>query len=471
MMPLSITFHGAAGMVTGTKHLLDLPDGKRILLDCGMFQGEGPASNALNRRFGFDPASIDALVLSHAHIDHSGLIPRLVAEGFKGPIYATGATMDLSKILLLDSAYIQENDFRYDAKRARKQRAAMDEVGPLYGTADVEPAMELFRPVPYATPTEILPGVTLTFLDAGHILGSASVHLAVAGREGVKRITFSGDVGRYVDRLVPEPRPFPQADVIICESTYGDRDHPPATAAEEELLGHVQRVCVQRQGRLIIPAFSVGRTQEILHALNKFFNEGRLPRVPVFVDSPLSINATGIYRKHAGLLRPEIQKELETDADVFGFPGVEFVREAARSKELNTRPGPAIIIAASGMMDAGRIRHHLFHGLPHPANAVLIVGFCAPGTFGERLLQRPEVVHMYGEDVPVRAEIRTMESYSAHGDRNELLRWISCQDPSLVQRVFLVHGVDRAREGLAGLLSGRGFRHIEMPKLDQRFGL
>lgn len=468
-MALSITFHGAAGMVTGTKHLLDLPDGRRILLDCGMFQGEGQASNALNRRFGFDPASIDVVVLSHAHIDHSGLIPRLVAEGFKGPIYATGATMDLCKILLMDSAYIQQNDFRYDAKRARKQQAAMTELGPLYDTADVDPALNLFRTVPYDTPTEIMPGVTLTFIDSGHILGSASVHLAVAGKEGVKRITFSGDVGRYVDRLVPYPKPFPPSDVIICESTYGDRDHPTAEGAEEELLGHVQRVCVERAGRLIIPAFSVGRTQELLHSLNKFFNQGRLPRVPVFVDSPLSINATAIYRKYADLLRPEIRKELETDPDVFGFPGVEFVHEAARSKELNTRKGASITIAASGMMDAGRIRHHLFHGLGHANNAVLIVGFCAPGTFGEKLLQRPETVRMYGEDVPVRAEILTMESYSAHGDRNELMRWFNCQDPSLVKRVFLVHGVDQAREGLRDLLADRGYRRIDLPVLDQRF--
>ncbi|HMN06084.1 MAG TPA: MBL fold metallo-hydrolase [Flavobacteriales bacterium] len=468
-MPLSITFHGAAGMVTGSKHLLDLPDGRRILLDCGMFQGEGPASNALNRRFGFDPASIDVLVLSHAHIDHSGLIPRMVAEGFKGPIYATEATADLAKILLMDSAYIQQSDFHYDAKRARRQHAAMTEIGPLYSAPDVEVAMEQFRVVPYDTPTTILPGVTLTFIDAGHILGSASVHLTVAGKEGVKRITFSGDVGRYVDRLVPPPKPFPQADVIICESTYGDRDHPAAVGAEEELLGHVQKVCVERAGRLIIPAFSVGRTQEILHSLNKFFNEGRLPRVPVFVDSPLSISATGIYRKHSGLLRPEIQKELESDTDVFGFPGVEFVREAARSKELNTRKGASITIAASGMMDAGRIRHHLFHGLPQANNAVLIVGFCAPGTFGERLLHRPATVSMYGEEVPVRAEILTMESYSAHGDRTELLQWIGCQDPALVKRLFLVHGVGSAREGLRDLLADRGFRRIDLPDLDQRF--
>jgi metallo-beta-lactamase family protein len=468
-MPITITFHGAAGMVTGSKHLLDLPDGKRLLLDCGMFQGEGPASDALNRRFGFDPATIDALVLSHAHIDHSGLIPRLVAEGFRGPIYATEATRDLCEILLADSAFIQENDFRYDAKRAKKQGRAMTEIGPLYTTSDVDTAISLFRFVPYDTPVEVLPNVELTFIDAGHILGSASVHLTVKGREGIRRISFSGDVGRYVKRLVESPKPFPQADVIICESTYGDRDHPAPGKDKEELLGYVRRVCVERQGRLIIPAFSVGRTQEILYELNKFFNAGTLPRVPVFVDSPLSINATGIYRKHSILLRPEIRKELEADPDLFGFPGVEFIREASRSKELNTRKGASITIAASGMMDAGRIRHHLFHGLSDPANAVLIVGFCAPGTFGAELLERPDKVRMYGEEVAVRAEILTMESYSAHADRNELLRWIGCQDPSLVRQVFLVHGADHALAGLRELYLEHGFTRVQVPKQGQHF--
>lgn len=456
-------------MVTGSKHLLELPDGKRVLLDCGMFQGEGPASDALNRRFGFDPKSIDVLVLSHAHIDHSGLIPRLVAEGFRGPIFATPATRDLSEILLVDSAFIQENDYRYDAKRAKKQGRAMTEIGPLYTAADVDTAMSRFRTVQYDTPTEILPGVSLTYIDAGHILGSASVHLTVASKEGVRRITFSGDVGRYVDRLLPDPRPFPQADIIICESTYGDRDHPPLNGSVKELLDHVQRVCVEQQGRLIIPAFSVGRTQEILYALNKFFNEGLLPRVPIFVDSPLSINATAIYRKYSQLLPTDIRKELETDPDLFAFPGVEFIREAWRSKELNTLEGPSITIAASGMMDAGRIRHHLLHGIPDAKNAVLIVGFCAPGTFGERLLQHPEHVRMYGEDVAVRAAILRMDSYSAHADRNELLRWIGCQDPTLVKHVFLVHGADHALEGLRGLYAEHGFRKIDIPAQGQRF--
>jgi metallo-beta-lactamase family protein len=468
-MPLSISFHGAAQMVTGSKHLIDLPDGRRILLDCGMVQGEGPASDALNRTFDFSPESIDLLVLSHAHIDHSGLIPRLVAEGFKGPIFATAATRDLCEILLTDSAFIQENDSRFEAKRARKQGRAMEMAGPLYTAADVIAAMVLFRIIPFDAPTEIMPGVTLTFIEVGHILGSASVHLTIAGREGMRRITFSGDVGRYVDRLLPDPKPFPQADVIICESTYGDREHPATARSAQELLGHVQRVCVEQQGRLLIPAFSVGRTQEILYALNHLFNEGKLPPVPVFVDSPLSINATGIYRKHSQLLKADIRKELERDQDLFGFPAVEFIREASRSKELNTRKGPSITIAASGMMDAGRVRHHLLNALPDAKNAVLIVGFCAPGTFGARLKERPASVRLYGESVPVRAAILPMESYSAHGDRNELWRWISCQDPSLVRQVFLVHGVDHSLNGLRDLYAEKGFRKIDIPRQGQRF--
>lgn len=311
--------------------------------------------------------------------------------------------------------------------------------------------------------------IAVRYHDTGHLLGSSMIEVEVRQGDRPLRIVFSGDVGRYDAPLYHDPQRPPDCDYLICESTYGDRDHPEAGATWKELLGHVQRVCVEQHGRLIIPAFSVGRTQEILYALNHLFNEGKLPRVPVFVDSPLSINATGIYRKHSDLLQADIRKELETDPDLFGFQGVEFIREAWRSKELNTRKGPSITIAASGMMDAGRIRHHLLHGLPDANNAVLIVGFCAPGTFGERLLQRPETVKLYGEVVPVRAAILSMDSYSAHGDRNELLRWIACQEPTLVKHVFLVHGSDHALEGLRDRYAEHGFRDIQIPELGQRF--
>ena len=472
-MPLSITFHGAAGMVTGSKHLLEFPgrDGKtvRLLLDCGLFQGEGPKSDEKNRRFGFDPASIDVLVLSHAHIDHSGLIPRLVREGFKGPIWATPATRDLCAIMLEDSARIQESDFEQDQKRARRHGRVPQEKEPLYTVDDVPPAMALFQGVDLNEPFAILPEVKLLFTDAGHILGSACVHLDIDTGEGVRRISFSGDVGRYVDRLLPDPVRFRQAGIIICESTYGDRDHPPANESRDQLLAHILRVCVERRGKLIIPAFSIGRTQEILHTLNGLLNEGRLPRIPVFVDSPLSINATAIYRRYAHLLQEDVRAELAADPDLFGFRGVEFVREAARSKQLNDRQEPCIVIAASGMMEAGRVRHHLLHGLPNERNAVLVVGFCAPGSLGAEILERPDHVHIFGERVPVRAEVLRMEGYSAHADRNELMRWISCQNAALVERVFLVHGVPASASGLRERLTAQGYQRIDIPGQGQRF--
>ncbi|MFT3886184.1 MAG: MBL fold metallo-hydrolase [Flavobacteriales bacterium] len=463
-MPLSITFHGAAGMVTGSKHLIDLPNGKRLLLDCGMFQGEGRDSDAKNRRFGFDPRSIDVVVLSHAHIDHSGLLPRLVAEGFRGPIYATAPTRDLCAIMLEDSARIQESDFAFAQDRARARGAAMDETEPLYTLDDIRPTLALFQVVDYNEQFQLFPGVTFTFTDAGHILGSAAVHLSIDTPDGVRRITFSGDVGRYVDRLLPDPVPFPQADVVICETTYGDRDHPQVQEMMEGFLAEVERTCVRQGGKLIIPAFSIGKTQEILYTLNHLYNEGRLPRIPVFVDSPLSISATAIYRSYSKLLQADVRAELVNDNDLFGFPGVEFVRKAERSKQLNQRQEPCIIIAASGMMEAGRIRHHLLHHLPDERNTVLAVGFCAPGTLGADLIEGRREVRIFGETVPVRASIVRMESYSAHADRNELLRFLACQDPAKVQRTFLVHGVHGSLHAFHDLLASKGYRNIAIPR-------
>ena len=476
-MAITLTSHGAAGTVTGSKHLIEVTrtDGRvlRLLLDCGMFQGEAVRGKERdpNRSFGFEPSEIDVLVLSHAHIDHSGLIPRLVAEGFNGPIWSTPATRDLCTIMLADSAHIQEYDFAYDAKRARKQGRELEEEEPLYTEEDVPPAMALFQVIDYAQATEILPGITLTYTDAGHILGSAAVHLAIDDGSKVLRLSFSGDVGRYVDRLLPEPTRFPQADVIICESTYGDRDHAALAEAEEELLRHVISVCVESRGKLIIPAFSIGKTQEILYTLNTLSNAGRLPRIPVFVDSPLAINATDIVRHYSTLFREDVREELRRDPDLFSFPGIEFVRTPERSKQLNDMKDPCIIIAASGMMEAGRVRHHLRNSLGDPANGVLAVGFCAPGTLGARLLDGASEVRIFGETVPVRARVIRMEFYSAHADRGELVRFLSCQDPAKVRRVFLVHGIERGFLGLKSLLQGKGFRDIAIPRRGERFDL
>ncbi len=476
-MSITLISHGAAETVTGSKHLIEVVDrnGKmtRILLDCGMFQGEAvrDAKKDPNRHFGFDPTAIDVLVLSHAHIDHSGLIPRLVAEGFNGPIFSTPATRDLCAIMLADSAHIQEYDFAYDVKRARKKGREPEEEDPLYRVVDVAPAMELFNVVGFAQPTGIMPGITMTYTDAGHILGSAAVHLSIDDGDRVLQLSFSGDVGRYVDRLLPEPVPFRQADVVICESTYGDRDHAPIAEAETELLKYVTEICVTNKGKLIIPAFSIGKTQEVLYTLNALSNDGLLPRIPVFVDSPLAINATVISRNHSELFREAVRAELLEDPDLFSFPGVEFVRSADRSKQLNNLEGPCIIIAASGMMEAGRVRHHLRNELGDPSNGLLAVGFCAPGTLGARILDGAETVNIFGDEITIRAKVMRMEFYSAHGDRNELVRYLSCQDPKKVQKLFLVHGVDHSLNGFRDLLGTKGFKNITIPKRGQRFEL
>ncbi|MBK8498917.1 MAG: MBL fold metallo-hydrolase [Flavobacteriales bacterium] len=476
-MPISLTSHGAAGTVTGSKHLLEVRrhDGSttRLLLDCGMFQGEAVRRREEdpNRRFGFDPRSIDALVLSHAHIDHSGLVPRLVAQGFKGPIWSTPATRDLCAIMLEDSARIQEYDFAFDLKRAKKQGREPEEQEPLYTPDDVAPAMALFSTADLGEAVSIAPGITLTYTDAGHILGSAAVHLAIDDGERTLRLTFTGDVGRYVDRLLPTPAPFPQADVIICESTYGDRDHASMDEAEGELLRHVTEVCVERGGRLIIPAFSIGKTQEILYTLNALSNAGRLPRVPVFVDSPLAISATDIVRRYSKLFKPEVREELLKDPDLFTFPGVEFVRSPERSKQLNSMKKACIVIAASGMMEAGRVRHHLLHCLPDPANGVLAVGFCAPGTLGDQLLSGAKEVRIFWERVPVLASVDKMEFYSAHADRGELVRYLACQDPRQVKHLFLVHGVEHSLLALKKLVMEKGFADVAIPRRGERFEL
>lgn len=467
-MPITLTSHGAAGTVTGSKHLLILTrtDGStsRILLDCGMFQGEAVRDERRdpNRSFGFDPAEVDVVVLSHAHIDHSGLLPRLVNEGFQGPIWSTPATRDLCAIMLADSAHIQEYDHQYELKRARKRGREPEFDEPLYDKDDVAPTLERFSALVYGEHREIVPGVDLHFTDTGHILGSAAVHLLIDDGERRLRLSFTGDVGRYVERLLPEPEPFPQADVIICESTYGDSDHAPVAEAEDELLRHVLQVCVEDKGKLIIPAFSIGKTQEILYTLNSLSNDGRLPRIPVFVDSPLAISATDISRQYSDLLRPEVRAELERDPDLFSFPGVEFVRSPDRSKQLNGQHGPCIIVAASGMMEAGRVRHHLRNCLPDGRNGVLTVGFCAPGTLGARLLEGATEVSLFGDVIPVRARIMRMEFYSAHADRNELVRYLSCQHAPSVKRLLLVHGVDDALEGLQQRLSSAGFRVVDI---------
>lgn len=466
-MSISITFHGAARMVTGSKHLLQVND-HRVLLDCGMFQGEGEESDRKNRHFGFAPHAIDAVVLSHAHIDHSGLLPRLVAEGFEGIILCTPATRDLCAVMLADSARIQESDHERDVRHADKGEKVPP---PLYTEADVAPMMKRFVDIPYGTPYEVVPGVTVTFTDAGHILGSAVVNIVADDGERSRRILFSGDVGRYADRILPFPAVPPQADVVICESTYGDREHAAMQDAEEALWYQVHHTCVEKKGKLIIPAFSVGKTQEVLYTLNELSNAGRLPRIPVYVDSPLGIEATKVVKAHSDLFSEKVRAELANDPDLFSFLGVEYVKNSERSKQLNDTQEPCIVISASGMMEAGRIRHHLRHSLDNPRNTILAVGFCAPGTLGDRILRGDERVFIFGQPVEVKAEVVKIGFYSAHADRKELVRFLKSQDPAKVEHLFLVHGVEQVQERLREKLLAEGFRNVAIPAQGTRVEL
>ncbi|MFM1931526.1 MAG: hypothetical protein RL226_829, partial [Bacteroidota bacterium] len=454
---MNITFHGAAGTVTGSKHLIETGTYK-ILLDCGMFQGHGTDSDKLNRHFGFDPSEVDVLLLSHAHIDHAGLIPALVAQGYKGPIYCTPATKDLCRIMLEDSAHIQENDIRY----LNKRRIARGEtpLKPLYTTEDAQNCIRYFKTIPYNSEVEVLEGIRVLFTDAGHILGSAMVHLAVDENGQTKRLTFTGDIGRQNPRIIRKPQSFPQCDVLITESTYGDKLHDEETRSIDELLRVVIETCVMKKGKLIIPAFSVGRTQEIVYALDRLSNERRLPEIPVFVDSPLSTAATDIMRSHPECFNENVQEYLKSDPDPFGFQKLQYIRDVSKSKELNHLKTPAIIISASGMAEAGRIKHHLANNIGKPSTTVLIVGHCEEGSLGHRLARGDERVRIFGEIYDRRAHVEVMGSFSAHGDYQEMLETLACIDAHKVKQTFLVHGDADVMPLWKNRLKEHGFKSI-----------
>lgn len=464
---MKITFHGAAETVTGSKHLITTPQNKQLLLDCGLFQGMGPETDDLNSHFGFDPGLVDYLVLSHAHTDHAGLIPRLVREGFKGPVYCTEPTLELCKVMLADSAHIQEYDVKYVNKRLAKRGAKL--IHPLYTTEDVIEALKQFEIVPLNTWKDIDEHIRLLFTDAGHILGSAAVNLEFKSPEGTIRLFYSGDVGRYSDVILREPQPFPQCDYMICESTYGDRLHETAEDAEQRLLDIVLNTCSARKGKLIIPAFSLGRTQEIVYTLDRLNTQGKLPQIPVYVDSPLAISATSIMRKYTESFNPEIKEYMKFDPDPFGFPNVHYIRDAESSKALNSSNEPCIIISASGMMDAGRIRHHIKNNIEDPKNTVLIVGYVSPNSLGGHLIARVESVKLFGDEYKVRADVQVIDSYSAHADYSELLRYLKCQDPQKVKQVFLVHGETEAQEAFKIMLKKEGYDQVIIPQQGESF--
>jgi metallo-beta-lactamase family protein len=466
---MKISFHGAAKTVTGSKHLITLKTGKKYLLDCGMFQGLGKETDELNRHWGFEPASIDFLILSHAHIDHSGLIPKLVKDGFEGTIFCTPATRELVTILLEDSAEIQGSELRNGNKKPQSEENMLSEA--LYNLNDVKSSLALIRDVEYDTWLRIDDQVELMFTDAGHLLGSAAIHLKIEEGEDIKTFTFSGDVGRYRNVLLKSPTEFPQADYIVLESTYGDSLHELTSSTPDKLLQFIKTTCLQKKGKLIIPAFSVGRTQELLFALNQLELENRLPELNYFVDSPLSIKATEIVKHFPGYFKGSVQKIMELDSDPFAFKGLKYVRVAEESKMLLDYEEPCVIIASSGMADAGRIRFHICNTIEAAENTILLVGHCDPDSLGGELLSGAEGVYIMGDAFEVKAEIAQIRSLSAHGDYNDLLQFVACQDAAQVKKLFLVHGEYKIQQQLKHRLQLKGFDNVEIPGLHEEVEL
>jgi metallo-beta-lactamase family protein len=466
---MKIAFHGAARCVTGSKHLITLKNGKKLLLDCGMFQGMGKDTDALNRKFGFDPLTIDAMILSHAHIDHSGLLPKLTKEGYKGNIFCTPATRDLTSVLLEDSAEIQEDDIKYENKK--RAAAGQPYLTPLYTTEDAKSAHRQLVTTEYGKWFDVMPDVQAMFTDAGHIIGSGCVHLKIMENGKMKTLTFSGDVGRYRDVILKSPQDFPQAEFILLESTYGNSLHDQHTTTPDQLLKWIEKACLNKKGKLIVPAFSVGRTQELLYALNQLELENRLPDLDYFVDSPLSIEATEIIKKYPEYFNKTIQRILQSDNDPFGFKGLKYVKTVAQSKLLNFRNEPCVIISASGMADAGRVKHHISNSIENSRNTILLTGYCEPNSIGGRLLSGVKEIKIFGVEHEVNAEIGSIRSMSAHGDYEDLSQWLACQDPKQVKKIFLVHGEYDVQQDFRTRLIRKGFADVEIPELHYEAGL
>lgn len=466
---MKISFHGAARTVTGSKHLLHLHDGKKILLDCGMFQGMGRETLRLNQDWGFDPSEVSAVLISHAHIDHIGLLPRLVRDGFAGAIWCTPPTADLMQILLRDSARIQEADVRHINRERREQGKPLAE--PLYTEDDAIAVMPFLRLAEYGELVSVDENVSLMYTDVGHLLGSAAINLQIREQGRTIRLTFSGDVGRYRDMILRSPTDFPQADCIILESTYGNRLHPLVSPAADELLEIIEQTCMQQSGKLVIPAFSVGRTQELLYILNRLDLERRLPELPYYVDSPLSFHATEIIKNHPECFNKHVKTLLERDDDVFSFKGLEMIETVEESERLNSSTDPCVIISASGMAEAGRVKHHILHHIGQPENTIMLAGYCEPNSLGGRLKAGVRQVSIYGKSVAVRASIKSLESLSAHGDYEDIFQWLSCQEPKDVRKLFLVHGEYEVQQAFRERLIRKGFDDVSIPDLHQEFGL
>jgi len=457
---MEIMFAGAAREVTGSCHVIRL-NSTTTVLDCGLFQGRRRESDEKNRRLLFDVAEIDSVILSHAHIDHVGRLPVLVRNGYDKKIWCTPATRDLSALMLADSANIQVKDAEHLTKRNKQA------IEPLYGVADASRTTSLMMGVSYNKQFDVVPGVHGMFVDAGHILGSASVTLDYTEGGASKRLVFSGDIGRRGLPIIRDPVPPENADIVIMESTYGDRDHASVDDARDE-LGRVVRTCAARGGKVFIPAFAVGRVQEVLYDLHVLVRESAIPAIPIFIDSPLATDVTAAFRMHPDCF-DNSEALVQSVEELFRFGLVQFTRDVSESKALNSMHGPMVVIAASGMVESGRILHHIAHGASDPRNTILIVGYQAENTLGRRIVERQPVIKVFGDEVELRATVEVLNGYSAHADRKELIEWlraVQAASPRL-SRVFLVHGEPRAQDPFAEVVCSLGLQ-VEMPALGER---
>ena len=457
--PLRLAFQGAARTVTGSRHLLRR-GAQSWLFDCGLYQGHRDEADRVNRTFAFAPAGLEAVVVSHAHLDHTGNLPTLVHQGFRGAIHATSATADLSRPMLADSAFLMERDLEHVNRRLQEKHQPPRK--PLYRPADVTPTLDALRSHGYHEPWALADGLEVAYWDAGHILGSALTTFTFRANGRTLRLGMTGDLGRPRRPILRDPEVFPGVDVLVMESTYGDRTHPP----EEESVRRLKEVMTRtigRGGRVIVPSFAVERTQELVATLHGLLGRHEVPDVPIFVDSPLARVATEVFRHHPECFDEETSRIFERENGApFGFGRLRYVSSSEESKALNDRTEPCVILAASGMCEGGRVLHHLRFGIGDPRNTVLFVGYQAEGTLGRRILEGAEVVNVFGEPVTRRCEVASLQGFSAHADQTELLAWVARLDPA-PRRIFLVHGDAAPAEALAGRLRERTSAEVAIP--------
>lgn len=445
--------------------MITTENNENILLDCGLFQGEGPDGDALNRHFGFDPKTVDYVILSHAHIDHTGLLPKLVRDGFSGPIYCTASTIDLCRLMLADSAHIQEVDLdRINRRRARKNQLPVEA---LYTIEDVNEVMRLMVEVPNEKEFVVGKDTRVIFTPNAHILGSVAITLKLKKEDKTTVLTFTGDIGRPGDKILAGPFPFPSSDYIICESTYGDRLHPSAADGSEKLLRLIEETCIQKHGKVIIPAFSIDRTQEIIYMIDRLVAEKRLPSITTYVDSPLSVQATQIMNRHRGEFNKEIAQYIASEGDPFDFPGLRYITKVEESKAINDYKGGCIVISASGMAEAGRVKHHIANNIENSNCTILLVGYAAPYSLAGKLKNGDTTVRIFGDEYNVLCRVESMPYFSAHADWKEMLEYLSCQNKEKIKNIFLVHGNNEGLAAWKSKLLESGYKNVTIaePKM------